>query len=445
MGYISLLTALLSGLACSKDNPTGPIIPDDTTPPVISNFQQQVNSYNAKFTWVTDEDARYDVDYKSDSIPEITKTTYSTNHSATLPDLEPGKSYTVEITVYDRNDNKRTRTENITTLPPPDTTAPTISNLTLETSNEGDENPFIKFTYTTNEPTADSIYVENAGKIYPLGETTSKTAHSFMFSDPAADSANITLVAIDEAGNSSRRDTSAVVDAAERYGLIVDLLDDWGREDEQAFKAFLEDLGYSVNYIMGDANTTPTMSDIVSEISKIKEKTDPNDEIVFSISTHSGGTQGENYKLKIAGGFFDPKDILNNFNSGDYGKLLFIPEACKGKIVIDRTSTPNSVSLSATWDTGQATPFFNNTYGTPIGVIPSFEKNPTITVSELFTELYNDYWTTLQLYHPFLGIKGDPAEPPGKYQASSDIAGNIHGYSEWLDRRAFRIPELREK
>ena len=438
-----MLCILSSG--CSDSGPTEPVVPEDTTPPVISNYSEDVTYNEANLSWETDEEARIEVDYSGDSKPEISDSAYRKTHSAHITDLEPEKTYNIIIKAYDKSGNVTEKKISFTTPEPPDTTAPTISNLTLEISEDGAEDPFIKIKYVTDEPSVDSIYVENAGKIYPLGETTSKTAHSFMFSDPAADSANITLVAIDEAGNSSRRDTSAVVDAAERYGLIVDLLDDWGREDEQAFKAFLEDLGYSVNYIMGDANTTPTMSDIVSEISKIKEKTDPNDEIVFSISTHSGGTQGENYKLKIAGGFFDPKDILNNFNSGDYGKLLFIPEACKGKIVIDRTSTPNSVSLSATWDTGQATPFFNNTYGTPIGVIPSFEKNPTITVSELFTELYNDYWTTLQLYHPFLGIKGDPAEPPGKYQASSDIAGNIHGYSEWLDRRAFRIPELREK
>jgi len=445
MGYISLLTALLSGLACSKDNPTGPIIPDDTTPPVISNFQQQVNSYNAKFTWVTDEDARYDVDYKSDSIPEITKTTYSTNHSATLPDLEPGKSYTVEITVYDRNDNKRTRTENITTLPPPDTTAPTISNLTLETSNEGDENPFIKFTYTTNEPTADSIYVENAGKIYPLGETTSKTAHSFMFSDPAADSANITLVAIDEAGNSSRRDTSAVVDAAERYGLIVTTGDspDWAVEDEKAFKDFLEERGHNVTYLKGETETTPTKAEITYAISQIKEKTDPNDEVVFVLGAHS--SPDKSGEISIGGEWIGPEEIVNQWNEDDYGIIKYFATSCTSKLVIDRTSMPRSINMGPAWDKFPAMPFFNKTYGTIAGIIPEFNNKPDITIGELFTELYNDYWTTLQKYHPFLGIKDNPAEPPGEYQAYSDKDGNIHGYSEWLDRRAFRIPELREK
>ena len=443
-----MLCILSSG--CSDSGPTEPVVPEDTTPPVISNYSEDVTYNEANLSWETDEEARIEVDYSGDSKPEISDSAYRKTHSAHITDLEPEKTYNIIIKAYDKSGNVTEKKISFTTPEPPDTTAPTISNLTLEISEDGAEDPFIKIKYVTDEPSVDSIYVENAGKIYPLGETTSKTAHSFTFSDPAADSVNIKLVAIDEAGNKTYKDTSAVADAAKRYGLIVDLLDDWGREDMKAFKAFLEDWGYRVDYMMGDANTTPSATEIVDEITKIKDKTDSNDEIVFSINTHSGGTRGEVYKLKIAGGFFDPKDILDNFNGDDFNSLKFFPLTCSSKAVIDRISTPNSVSLGPAWDDEYiAQAFFYNTgHGAPIGIIPEVTENPNITVAELFEEVYSDFSALTQVnvqYHPFLGIKGDPAEPPGQYQAWSDKDGNIYGYSEWLDRRAFRIPELKEE
>ena len=340
----------------------------------------------------------------------------------------------------------------------------------MEISEDGAEDPFIKIKYVTDEPSVDSIYVENAGKMYPLGDTTSeptqdsvyvengskvysllesasKAAHSFTFSDPAADSVNIKLVAIDEAGNSTRKDTSAVLDAAMRYGLILrgPRNHDWATNDSDALKNFLEQRSYETVLLH-----LPSEAEIKTAIDDIKDKTDENDEIVFNITCHGvfGGIGGNGEIGIYSNGRDTPaEEVTDNWNNDDYGRLTFLPLISYGKAIVDRTSMPRSVSMTHVWDDeSPASYFFNNYYFSPaVGVIPEITRNPSATVRELFTELYTDFATSTLHYHPFLGIKGDPAEPPGEYQAYSDKDGVIHGYSELLDRRAFRIPELKEE
>jgi len=406
-----------------------------------------VSHDGAVLSWITDEEACIEVDYMGDSLPEIKDNVYKKSHSVSLWYLEPEKTYNVTIRAIDSSGNVGEYRTSLTTLPKPDFIPPVISDMLLEV-NETADIQSILIKYTTNELTQDSVEVINGGRTYSLFESQPKTSHSFTFSDPASDSVNIKLVAIDEAGNSTRKYTSAVVDAAVNHALIAkaDLNDlhQRGIEDADTYGNFLEECNYQVTYI-----DNATYNQLVSTINETLEKTDGNDNIYFTIVAHSGGTRGENYKLKLADGFVDPKDILDNFSSGEYKKLVFIPISCSGKAVIDRISISNFIGIAATHYTILAQEFFYNTgHGAPIGIIPEVKANSNITTRELFNELYNDFTSftpDVDDYVPFLCIKGDPAEPLGEYEAYSDKDGVIHGYSELLDRRAFRIPELKEE
>jgi len=111
--------------------PTKPVVPSDTTLPVISEILiKSITNHGAVITWKTDEPCTSRVSYKTEvgerknSNGAVTPSRY---HQADLSELESGKSYYITITCQDAagNESKQDRTFQ-TLLSAADTTAPQI-------------------------------------------------------------------------------------------------------------------------------------------------------------------------------------------------------------------------------------------------------------------------------------------------------------------------------
>lgn len=448
LGSIALLTALCSGLACSKDsNPVSP--PTPNSPPQVYDAQWTPGPYGVTISWRTSEDTRYELfleGYSDEPVSASPVNIFNDDFSISLTGLNPETTYEAILRVYDRENLVREEKYTFRTTYPPDTDPPDITAFNLETGE--DVTPFINFSYTTNEPTQDSIAVTSGNKTYTHKESSPRTSHSFTFEDPPADTSNISVTAFDAAGNSSKKDTTAALNAAVKYGLIVrgPNQHDWGIEDSNALKTFLEEWGYDVKLLH-----LPSASDLSTAIDDIKQKTDSNDEVVFNVTCHGTWMEGKGTG-KINMYFRTPsvpaEQVTNQWNNDNYRRLMFLPLISYAKTAIDRTSMPRSVSISPVWDNeSPAQPFFyNNRHSSPMGIIPEVAGNPTISLGELFNSLYSDFSALSQLgvqYHPFIGVK-EGAEPAGEYTAYSDYEGNIIGSSPLLDEKAFRKPELKE-
>ena len=118
----------------SSDYTFTTLAPPDTTPPVISNVQSSGVTHNsATVSWDTDEPATSRVEYGLTLSYGSTTTLDSnlvTRHSQSLSGLSPSTLYHYRVRSRDAVGNERISSDyTFTTLAPPDTTPPVISNV----------------------------------------------------------------------------------------------------------------------------------------------------------------------------------------------------------------------------------------------------------------------------------------------------------------------------
>lgn len=414
---------------------TTPSIPDVTAPRILDwNVDVDAPGKSATVGFSTDELARIMMKYwiGTDTL-RISDDVYKDNFTYLLENLKDGATYHIKLTATDQAGNASEKNADFRI---PDVTSPDIYDFNLEKV-EGDE-PYIKFTYKTSEPTKDEVNVTNGSKTYKLTESNADTSHSFEFLDPSDDDVSISVESCDNSGNNTTSDTCTTINAAKKYGLVITSADsyEWAKKDVAAFRDFLENWGYMVTFL-----DNPSKDEINSNIKEIKQKTDSNDIVVFSLCAHAGGTQGENYKIKINGEFIEPSEITNIWNNDDYRIIKFFPLTCSAKAVVDHTGMSRSISIAPCWDDELINwNFFNDPTGT--GVVPFIKNNENASVRELFEYTYN---RTIPINaHTFLGVKEDSPEPIGQYKASSNIDGTINGESDFLDEKAFKKSELKK-
>jgi hypothetical protein len=136
-------------LATSPDATFTTSPPPDTSPPVISAVSA---TSGGTVSWTTDEGATSQVEYGTTSAYGSSTTLDSartTSHAQTLPSLKAGTTYHYRVKSSDAAGNPSTSADfTFTTPPPPDTTAPVISNVTVSGST---------VTWTTDEPATSQV------------------------------------------------------------------------------------------------------------------------------------------------------------------------------------------------------------------------------------------------------------------------------------------------
>lgn len=139
-------------LTTSGDNTFTTAAAPDTTPPAISNISSgSLSTTGATITWFTNEAATTRIEYgTTTAYGSFTSLNSSlvTSHNQSLTGLAPATTYHFRVLSKDASNNQATSGNNtFTTLTPPDTTAPVVSNITA--SNITAINATI--TWTTNE------------------------------------------------------------------------------------------------------------------------------------------------------------------------------------------------------------------------------------------------------------------------------------------------------
>jgi cysteine-rich repeat protein len=152
--------------ACSSDYTCTTL---DETPPTISNVQVTNITWNtATVTWDTNEASSSYVDYDTDGLPYVSTsgaaTPLVTSHSVNLTGLTPSTTYHFRVRSGDASANERfTDDATFVTLGPPDTTAPTISNIQITNITKD----AATITWTTNEDSTSYVdYDINTGTPY---------------------------------------------------------------------------------------------------------------------------------------------------------------------------------------------------------------------------------------------------------------------------------------
>ncbi len=149
--------------------------PADTTPPVLSSIQVgSISRTGATVTWTTNESANSFVDYGqtvSYELGTVSSTTLVTSHSIAITGLTQDTNYHIRIRSRDASANEATSTDVVfRTLPPPDTTAPTISDVqVLNITGTGGT-----IAWTTNE-SSNSFVDYGRTATYELGTATDAT------------------------------------------------------------------------------------------------------------------------------------------------------------------------------------------------------------------------------------------------------------------------------
>ncbi len=179
----------------------------DTTPPVISNIQvTDITTTGAAITWTTNEPCKYWVVYGVDvfannagsgNLSSVTNGPFS----QPLTGLSPATTYQYIIDVWDASSNHtQTSVLTFTTLSPPDTTPPVISNIQASVTSST-----ATISWTTNEPASSWVkYGYSAGNYDQPSVLDSAliTSHSQALSGLAS---NITyhyqVISVDAASN----------------------------------------------------------------------------------------------------------------------------------------------------------------------------------------------------------------------------------------------------
>ncbi len=136
----------------------------DTAPPVISGFSDNVTASTAIIRWTTDEPSTSQVEYGTTTSYDQTSTPDNnlvTSHTVTLTGLESGTTYHYRVKSKDARGNEATSSidKRVTTLPPPDTTPPVISQEILASVSTDDSTHEITatITWTTDEPATSQV------------------------------------------------------------------------------------------------------------------------------------------------------------------------------------------------------------------------------------------------------------------------------------------------
>jgi peroxiredoxin len=128
----------------------------DITPPSIESVSSSsITETGATIAWETDEPTTGKVEYGTTEAYGSTAppdTTLSTSHSVTLTGLAPGTTYYLRVTSTDAAGNEATAERDLTTLAPPDETAPTISGVSFSSTESS-----AVITWTTNESTTSQV------------------------------------------------------------------------------------------------------------------------------------------------------------------------------------------------------------------------------------------------------------------------------------------------
>ncbi|HTK04833.1 MAG TPA: fibronectin type III domain-containing protein [Candidatus Eisenbacteria bacterium] len=151
----------------------------DTTPPAISNVQSSgITTTAATITWTTDENSDSVVEYGTTVSYGSTQSNASmvTSHSIGLTGLTPSTLYHFRVKSKDAANNQATSGDfTFTTLTPPDTTAPVISN--IQVINIAATSATV--TWDTNEPATSFVdYGLTVGYGSTAGNGTLVTSHS---------------------------------------------------------------------------------------------------------------------------------------------------------------------------------------------------------------------------------------------------------------------------
>ncbi|MBN1569652.1 MAG: fibronectin type III domain-containing protein [Acidobacteria bacterium] len=139
-------------LATSGDYTFTTATPPDTTPPTISNVSSSsITTTGATITWTTNEASNTQIDYGTSTSYGSSTTLNSsmvTSHSQSLSGLTASTTYHYRVKSRDAAGNLATSGDyTFTTATPPDTTPPTISNV----SSSGITSNSATITWTTNE------------------------------------------------------------------------------------------------------------------------------------------------------------------------------------------------------------------------------------------------------------------------------------------------------
>lgn len=191
-----------------------PTLPSDTTAPIISAIETSgVGTTGVTITWATSEGAKTRLFLSTSTVvdtsgaPNFEEAGFALSHSVGRSGLMPNTTYRFILTAVDAAGNRSTSsTATFTTsaLPPPaDTTAPSISLVTVSTTTNS-----ATVSWSTNELTTALLYfgtanpVDYSGSKLTLG--TQATSHSALLSGlSASTSYRFVIVAKDAAGNTA--------------------------------------------------------------------------------------------------------------------------------------------------------------------------------------------------------------------------------------------------
>jgi beta-lactamase superfamily II metal-dependent hydrolase len=152
---IAILVALFAGCAGGEEAEF------DETPPMISGVSvSNITQTSATVAWVTDESSTSEVTYRRTDIhpavfyPPVSDENLVTSHSIRLSGLTAGTTYHYWVESKDASGNEATSEDDtFTTLPPLDTTAPVISDVTVADITE----TTARITWTTDEPATSRV------------------------------------------------------------------------------------------------------------------------------------------------------------------------------------------------------------------------------------------------------------------------------------------------
>jgi peptidoglycan hydrolase-like protein with peptidoglycan-binding domain len=151
----------------------------DTTAPIISNVVVSgISTTSASLSFKTDEDTVFEVMYGPTTTYGTTSaksTVFEKNHTFAWSGLSPYANYHYQIKVYDRAGNITTSSDNTFMTSASDTTAPTISGVTIGAMTTSGATIY----WMTNEPATSEVYYGTTASYGSSSvDTTLSTIHS---------------------------------------------------------------------------------------------------------------------------------------------------------------------------------------------------------------------------------------------------------------------------
>ncbi|RJR12547.1 hypothetical protein C4585_03510, partial [Candidatus Parcubacteria bacterium] len=196
-------------IPCNGSTTTPPV--SDTTPPTISAIQSTATHQSATITWITNESATGKV-YHGTTTPlnlgsaqTVSHASLQTGHSLSLSGLSASTTHYFVVESKDNKGNTATSTEHsFTTSAAPDTTAPTITAVSVS----GVSSTTATVSWTTNENANSKVYY---GTVTPLvlgsASTTSAgalvTSHSLPITGLTASTTYYMIVESKDAANNA--------------------------------------------------------------------------------------------------------------------------------------------------------------------------------------------------------------------------------------------------